>query len=74
MSAQRTVFSFKNVKHFKRGATWPDGSTRTCTVCRRDEDIHRAKQATTVANIVHTGSKYKVPVGYCSEHTPEEIR
>lgn len=67
---------YVNVKHYKRGAKWETGETRTCTTCRieikRRESRGRARPAKVVANL--KDGKYKIPVGYCDEHTPEEIK
>jgi hypothetical protein len=62
------------VRRYKRGAYWDDGKTRTCTRCRiekRHDDRGRANQATVVA-VLHDGG-YKVPVGYCDHHLPDEL-
>jgi len=72
-----TEFRYQNVKHFKRGAKWGDGETRTCTVCRinikKSEKRGRAKAAVVTAEIRKLGSRFKTPVGYCEQHIPEEI-
>jgi len=68
------TFKIQNVKRYKRGATWENGETRTCTRCRADHDIKRAKAAVVVGNLKHTGSRFVTPVGYCEVHIPEEIR
>lgn len=62
---------FINVKRFKRGATWPDGTTRLCVRCGA-EQRSRKNQASLVA-IIKEGS-FKVPVAYCSNHIPEELQ
>lgn len=59
-------YYFTRVKRYKRGAKWEDGKTRTCTRCRRERS--RARQATVVALMKYSGSKYVVPVAYCDEH------
>lgn len=66
-----TTFKFVNVKRYKRGATWADGSTRLCTRCGTER--RRRIQATTVANLTRTGSRFKVPVAYCDKHLPQEL-
>jgi len=67
---------YQSVKRYKRGATWGDGETRTCTVCRSEKnhgERKRAKAATVVADSKNLQSGYILPVGYCEEHTPEEL-
>lgn len=63
------------VKHRKRGATWEDGTTRTCTRCRIEKnhgDRRQANAATTIG--LWKDGDYVVPFGYCPQHTPEELR
>lgn len=62
--------SFVNVKRFKRGATWSDGTPRYCTRCGADQQSRR-RQAYLVANI--KDGSFKVPVAYCATHIPEEL-
>ncbi len=59
-----------NVKHFKRGAKWSDGATRLCTRCGTEN--RRKNQARVVADI--TDGRFRIPVGYCELHIPEELR
>lgn len=59
-------YYFTHVKRYKRGATWPNGDTRTCTRCRIER--RRARQAKVTALLRYRGTKYVVPVGYCDEH------
>lgn len=73
-----SYFRYQKVKHLKRGATWPDGETRTCGRCRIEKNYgdgrKRAKQATYTAELRKQGSPYITPLDYCDEHVPEEIR
>ncbi len=63
------------LKRYKRGAYHDDGSTMTCITCRIEKklsDRGRANQAVvTMIKISPSGSR--LFVGYCEEHTPEEI-
>ena len=65
-------FYHSQVKHYKRGATWPNGETRACTVCGVEQRPRR-RQATVTANQRHKDNHYTVPVGYCPEHVPEDL-
>ena len=55
-----------NIRHYKRGARWPDGTNRMCTRCgvRR----RRRRQAVVTAEIAD--GRYRVPVGYCEDDIP----
>ncbi len=68
----KVSYRFQSAKHYKRGAVWPDGSTRTCTRCRIERS--RARQAIVTALLAYTGSRYKVPVAYCQEHIPKALK
>lgn len=65
-------YTFQSVKRYKRGARWPDGRTRTCTRCAA-EHRPRRRPATVTALLIRAGSRSKVPVGYCSEHIPDQL-
>jgi hypothetical protein len=65
-------FRFTNVQHYKRGASWPDGSPRMCIRCGY-EGLGRRARATVIATLRKAGSRFKVPVAYCPNHTPEEV-
>lgn len=64
-------YIFTHVKYHKRGATWDNGDTRTCTRCRIERS--RAKQAIVTALMKYAGSQYKLPVAYCQEHLPQGL-
>ena len=59
-----------NIKTYLRGAHWPDGATRLCTRCGTEN--RRKNQARVVADIVD--GRFRIPVGYCELHIPEELR
>ena len=65
-------YHFTHVKRYKRGAAWPDGNSRLCTRCGY-EQRQRRRVAIITAFLKYTGSKTKVPVGYCEEHVPGEL-
>ena len=60
------------VKVYKRGARWPDGQPRMCTRCGADKTRQRRRQATMTAELVD--GPYRIPVGYCDQHHPEETQ
>lgn len=71
-----SYFRYQKVKHLKRGATWPDGESRTCGRCHIEKshgERRRVRQATYVAELRKKGSPYITPLSYCDEHVPEEI-
>lgn len=71
-------FRFQKVKHFKRGAKFSDGETRTCITCRIEKRLENASRyravAATYTAEVKNGSPFVLPVAYCDNHVPEEIK
>lgn len=65
-------FVFVNVRRFKRGATHSDGSTWLCIRCQIDDSRRRSNQAEYTA--VVTGNGYRLHVGYCEDHVPDEVK
>ena len=63
--------TYAKVKRTKRGQSWPDGHLRYCTRCGVEG---RARRRKAVVTALLVGSKFKVPVGYCDQHTPEALR
>lgn len=64
-------FYWTRVQRYKRGAQWDDGSPRMCTRCGIERT--RRQQAVMTALLRLEGNRFKVPVGYCNDHVPEEV-
>lgn len=63
------VSKYRNVKRYKRGAKWPNGTPRYCVRCQVEG--RRRNQATVLAE---RKGKFTLSVGYCTNHTPDELR
>jgi hypothetical protein len=67
-------FRFTRVRRFKRGAKHSDGSPWYCVTCGSARGRRRRNQAVVTAIVRQSGSPYKLPVGYCDDHIPEEVQ
>ena len=65
-------YYYTHVKRYKRGAKWDDGSARLCTRCGY-ERRSRKRRAAVTAFLQYSGTRFKVPVGYCEEHMPSQL-
>lgn len=66
-------YRFQNVKRYKRGASL-EGVPLMCTRCRievKDGLRGRNRRATVTATI--KDGQFRVPVAYCTIHTPEGL-
>ncbi len=64
---------YTHIKRYKRGAHWPTGEPRMCVRCRAN-GRPRANVAVVTAVSKSDKDSFKMPVGYCQEHIPDELR
>ena len=62
-------YTFTHIKHYKRGASLPNGEPRMCIRCGYLGG--RRRRAVVIAIMMYTGSDTKMPVAYCEDHIPE---
>ena len=70
-------YRYTYVKHYKRGAKWPDGEARMCIACGSLGDLDkkgRRRQAVVTAVMKYAGATTRMPVAYCDEHLPDDLR